>query len=128
MTICIFPFPHPAPDDPSSSPDLEWRYVFLPVPDAAPNAPNDLPAEEEESLLDQKLTLPTDQAIEEFLQEDVDLKVSDSQLTDEEFSWLQEGLGEQQQGEGGGVEQAATKIQAAFRGYKVRKDQQSSSK
>ncbi|GIY54093.1 uncharacterized protein CDAR_253381 [Caerostris darwini] len=70
----------------------------------------------EDSILDESL-LPTDAALEEFLKEGVD-SIKNSQLTDEELSWLQEGALREPDEE----EQAATKIQAAFRGYMVRKD------
>ncbi|GBO18797.1 hypothetical protein AVEN_150567-1 [Araneus ventricosus] len=68
----------------------------------------------ERSLLDDPL-LPTDSSLDDLLKHGVD--IGNSQLTEEELSWLQEGAGLK-----GDEEQAATKIQAAFRGYMVRKD------
>lgn len=47
-------------------------------------------------------------------------EIENPQLDDKELSWLEEGASDSE-----GQEQAATKIQAAFRGYMVRKEQHS---
>lgn len=63
-------------------------------------------------------TLPSEKEVMDFLQ---GAEIESPQLNDQEMSWL-----EQAASDVDGQEQAATKIQAAFRGYKVRKEHHSS--
>lgn len=62
--------------------------------------------------------LPSEKEMMDFLQ---GAEIDSPQLNDQEMSWLEEAASDVD-----GQEQAATKIQAAFRGYKVRKEQHSS--
>lgn len=64
-------------------------------------------------------TLPSESEVMEFLK---GAEIENAQLNDQELSWLEEGVTTATDGQ----EEAATRIQAAFRGYKVRKEQHSS--